>query len=310
MKNIEHMQPEIIRRRSGLGETALRELEKFADILMPRDAEEPTLAAGPRAALFEWLTEIRCKDELAAAGIKPRRTVLLYGPPGCGKTTFAHHFAARLGLPLACIRSESLIESFLGKTGQNIGKLFDLMKDAEDAAVFFFDEIDALGGRRMNDQAASVERANSLNVLLRRIETFDGIALGATNRQDFLDSALWRRFDMQVSIDLPGPDERFAILRRYIAPFDPHDEDIDLLVDLTAGASPALLRALMEGVKRAIIIGPKCGRPINSAIAAFAPAIAAAAPPPEYDPPPPLWGHTGAIDELAVWRWPMKRGDA
>lgn len=308
MKNIEHMQPEIIRRR-GLGETALRELEKFAHILMPRDAEEPILAAGPRAALFEWLTEIRCKDELAAAGIKPRRTVLLYGPPGCGKTTFAHHFAARLGLPLACIRSESLIESFLGKTGQNIGKLFDLMKDAEDSAVFFFDEIDALGGRRMNDQGASVERANSLNVLLRRIETFDGIALGATNRQDFLDSALWRRFDMQVSIDLPGPDERFAILRRYIAPFDPRDEDIDLLVDLTAGASPALLRALMEGVKRAIIIGPKCGRPINSAIAAFASAIAAAAPPPEYDPAPPLWGDTGAIEELAAWQWPMKRGD-
>ena len=51
MKNIEHMQPEIIRRRRGLGETALRELEKFAHILMPRDAEEPILAAGPRAAL-------------------------------------------------------------------------------------------------------------------------------------------------------------------------------------------------------------------------------------------------------------------
>lgn len=290
---------------------ALGKLERFADILLPRDAEEPILAPGPRAALFEWLTEIRCKNDLAAVGIKPRRTVLLYGPPGCGKTTFAHHFAARLGLPLACVRSESLVESFLGKTGQNIGALFDCMKETEGQAVIFFDEVDALGGRRMNDQGASVERANSLNVLLRRIETFDGIALAATNRQDFLDSALWRRFDMQVSIDLPGADERFAILRRYIAPFDPPDEDIDILVDLTVGASPALLRALMEGLKRTVIVGPKVGRPIGDPIDAFGPVVAAVAPPPEYDPPPPLWKNANALEELAAWQWPMgrKKGD-
>ena len=75
-------------------------------------------------------------------------------------------------------------------------------------------------------------------MLLRRIERFDGIALAATNRQDFLDSALWRRFDMQISVDLPGADERFAIIRRYAAPYEPSDDDVDLLVDLTTGASP------------------------------------------------------------------------
>lgn len=196
-------------------------LEKFADVLMPQEAEEPILAPGPRAALFEWMTEIHLAGELAAAGLKPRRTALLYGPPGCGKTTWAHHFAARLGLPLACVRSESLIHSYLGSTGQNIGQLFDAMSKTEGRVVIFFDEVDALGARRMNDQGASVERANSLNVLLRRIERFDGIALAATNRHDFLDSALWRRFDMQISVDLPTEDERFAIIKRYAAPFEP-----------------------------------------------------------------------------------------
>ncbi|MFN3349087.1 AAA family ATPase [Pseudorhodoplanes sp.] len=188
---------------------------------MPQEAEEPILAPGPRAALFEWMTEIHLAGELAAAGLKPRRTALLYGPPGCGKTTWAHHFAARLGLPLACVRSESLIHSYLGSTGQNIGQLFDAMSKTEGRVVIFFDEVDALGARRMNDQGASVERANSLNVLLRRIERFDGIALAATNRHDFLDSALWRRFDMQISVDLPTEDERFAIIKRYAAPFEP-----------------------------------------------------------------------------------------
>jgi SpoVK/Ycf46/Vps4 family AAA+-type ATPase len=231
---------------------------------------------------------------------------LLFGPPGCGKTTWAHHFAARLGLPLACIRSESLIDKYLGATGSNIGHLFDAMAKTEGKVVVFFDEVDAIGGRRMNDQGASVERANSLNVLLRRIERFSGIALAATNRQDFLDAALWRRFEMQISIDLPGTDERFAIIRRYAAPFEPPDEDIDPLVAMTEGASPALLRALMEGIKRALIVGPRTGRSIGDPVSAFAPVVAAVAPAPEYTPPP-LW-MPGAVNALAEMTWPMPRG--
>jgi SpoVK/Ycf46/Vps4 family AAA+-type ATPase len=290
--------------RRALGDDIKRALSKFADVLMPQEAEEPILAPNVRAAVFEWLTEVRAADDLKAVGIKPRRTALLYGPPGCGKTTLAHHFAARLGLPLACVRSESLVSAYLGSTGSNIGQLFDAMADTEGRVVVFFDEVDALGGQRMNDQGASVERANSLNVLLRRIERFDGIALAATNRHDFLDTALWRRFDMQVSVDLPTEDERFAIIKRYAAPFDPPDEDVDLLVDLTTGASPALLRALMEGVKRTLIVGSKTGRKIDDPVAVFAAVVAACAPAPEYTPPP-LW--ESDLREIARLTWPMPR---
>lgn len=293
-------------RYASAGDDIKRALSKFADVLMPQEAEEPILAPNVRAAVFEWLTEVRAADDLKAVGIKPRRTALLYGPPGCGKTTLAHHFAARLGLPLACVRSESLVSSLLGSTGQNIGQLFDAMSATEGKVVVFFDEVDALGGRRMNDQGASVERANSLNVLLRRIERFAGIALAATNRQDFLDSALWRRFDMQISVDLPTEDERFAIIRRYAAPFDPPDEDVDLLVELTSGSSPALLRALMEGVKRMLIVGPKTGRAIDDPMSVFASVVAAVAPAPEYEPPP-LWAKPDAIREIASIGWPMPR---
>jgi len=289
--------------------SAVDSLKAFADVLMPTDAEEPILAPSVRAAVFEWLTEVRAAGDLADAGLKPRRTALLYGPPGCGKTTLAHHFAARLGLPLACVRSESLIGSLLGSTGQNIGKLFDAMAATEGKVVIFFDEVDALGGRRMDDQGASVERASSLNVLLRRIERFNGTALAATNRQDFLDPALWRRFDMQISVDLPGSDERFAILRRYAAPFQPTDDDIDLLVKLTGGASPALLRGLMEGVKRTLIVGPKIGRSTDDPIAVFGSVVAAVAPAPEYTPPR-LWAVAEAVSELDAFTWPMPRRDA
>lgn len=286
------------------GIKAARKLERYADILMPEAAEAPILVPAVRAALTEWMTEIRIADNLSAVGLQPRRTALLYGPPGCGKTTFAHHFAARLGLPLACVRSESLVDAYLGSTGKNIGQLFDAMKETEGAVVMFFDEVDALGSKRMNDQGASVERSNSLNVLLRRIETFAGICLAATNRQDHLDTALWRRFDMQISIDLPGADERFAILRRYGMPFAFADEAIDVLADATAGASPALLRALMEGLKRALVLWPRLKRRIDDASSVLSAALAAVAPPPGIEAPI-IWADPMAVKEVAArLAWP------
>jgi SpoVK/Ycf46/Vps4 family AAA+-type ATPase len=290
--------------------TALNQLSKFADIMMPGEAEEPILAPPVRAAVFEWLAEIRASDDLAAVGCKPRRSALLFGPPGCGKTTLAHHFAARLGMPLACVRSESLIESWLGKTGQNIGALFDAMKASEGSVVVFFDEVDALGGRRMNDQGASVERANSLNVLLRRIEAFEGVSLAATNRQDFIDPALWRRFGMQISVELPGGDERFAIIRRYAAPFVLSDAETDAIVDCTDGASPALLRALMEGIKRSIVIGPRIKRDISAALPVIEAVVASCVPAPEYDRPF-LWSSKEALEFVSrSLDWPLQRGEA
>jgi SpoVK/Ycf46/Vps4 family AAA+-type ATPase len=283
-------------------------LGRFADVLFPQEAEEPILAPAVRAAVFDWLAEIRAADALDAVGLSPRRSMLLYGPPGCGKTTLAHHFAARLGLPLACVRSESLVEATLGGTGNNISALFDAMKATEGGAVVFFDEIDSIGSKRMNDQGASVEMASALNVMLRRIEMFGGIAMAATNRQDVLDPALWRRFNMQLAVDLPGEEERFAILRRYAAPFEPSDDDLDLLTTVTRNASPALLRALMEGVKRGLVMAERLNRPAGDPVAVFAPVVAAVAPPPETVNLPALW-LPGGLEELAGLPWPWPRKD-
>ncbi|MBA8912067.1 AAA family ATPase [Methylorubrum thiocyanatum] len=73
------------------------ELGPLADVRESKDAEEPILGVRVRAAILGWLAEIHAADDLAAVGVKPRSTALLYGPPGCGKTTLAHHLAARLG---------------------------------------------------------------------------------------------------------------------------------------------------------------------------------------------------------------------
>lgn len=289
--------------------SAVQRLAKYADILLPGEVEPPILTPPVRAALFDWMAEIRAAEQLAGVGLKPRRLALLYGPPGCGKTTFAHHFAARLGLPLACIRSESVISKYVGATGENLGDLFTALKIAAGEVVAFFDEIDAIGLKREHSQASSNERSSYLNVFLRRIEMLSGISLAATNREDALDPALWRRFDLQIKVELPGPDERFAILKRYGLPFAFAEDDLELIVEHTGGASPALLRGLMEGMKRALVMLPALNRPCSDPVEILRSVIASVAPPPGYDPVPPLWREHNLRD-FASMTWPPAREDA
>ncbi len=279
------------------------QLQTFADVKMPEEAEEPILHPAVRAAVFEWITEIRAVKELEAMGVKPRRSALFYGPPGTGKTTLAHHIAARLGVPLVSVNSEQLIDSSLGGSQRNVAKLFNVLDMVNGKCVMLLDEIDSIGSKRSADDQAGAREMNSvLTTLLRKVESFTGIMIGATNRNDALDPALWRRFGLQLSVDLPSDDERYAIMRRYIAPLAAPDEDLDLLVDLTRGASPALLRATMEGIKRTLVIGPRIGRDVSNAAAVFASVIASNQPHPDI-PSPRLW--TGAYgEEISAFTWP------
>lgn len=284
-----------------------RKIESFAEVKLPADAEEPVLAPTVRAAIFEWLTEIRHAALLDEYGVKPRRSALLYGPPGTGKTTLAHHLAARLGVPLVAVQAERLVSSSLGGTGNNVANLFQALAQVDGKCVVLLDEIDSIGARRSSDDQACAREMNAtLNTLLRYVEQFSGVFVGATNRQDELDPALWRRFSIQLAVDLPGIDERFAIIKRYAMPLSPDDDDIDILADATIGASPALLRQLMEGVKRAVAIGPKIGRDVSDPVRVFRGVIASVAMPPEFEPPP-LWAGSGA-KAISGLTWPWGRG--
>lgn len=310
MRGFSALQPTELQRSDPVAELK-RHLRGKAEVREPQEADEPILGTGVRSALLAWLAEIRGSDALAGVGLKPRNTALFYGPPGCGKTTMAHHLAARLGVPMVLVGPENIISSGWGEAERSLSGLFDALESVDIPCVLFLDEAESLGGKRDKNTGGSADNARTslLGVLLRRIESYSGFAVAATNRHEDIDPALWRRFDLQIPIDLPAHDERFAILKRYGAPFDWADDDLDLIADLTSGASPALLRGVMEGVKRALVLGTRAGWDLSAAPAVFERVLLATQPPPEIEPPE-MWRDRAARARLDALAWPPVRGAA
>jgi cell division protease FtsH len=207
----------------------------------------------------EWL---RDPDRFAALGAQPPRGVLLFGPPGTGKTMLARAVAAQAGVDFFSASGSSFVEMFVGRGAARIRRLF---KEARKSgrAVIFIDELDAVGGSRSSGggDGGSSEREQALNQLLVELDGFEKdpgtvIVIAASNHVDKLDHALLRpgRFDRQVLVSPPDRDGREAILRAH-AKGKPLAPDLDLtdVARKTTGLTGAqLANALNEA---AIIAG-------------------------------------------------------
>lgn len=202
--------------------------------------------------------EFAARERLGTFGLMPRRTVLLYGPPGCGKSLGAKRIAWNTGLPLMKVRLESLISSYLGESSTNLATVFGAAK--EHPCVLLLDECDAIA-RTRNSSKDIGEASRIVNALLQLMEEFNapGILVATTNVGESLDPALFRRFDDVIHVPPPGNTEIQQLLRWTLSAV-PFAEMInwDRLVEKLHGASAAMVvRAAQNAAKAAVLSGAK-----------------------------------------------------
>ncbi|SFE85628.1 ATP-binding protein [Nitrosomonas sp. Nm166] len=152
---------------------------------------------------------------------------LFAGESGTGKTMAAEVIANELQLDLFRIDLSQVVNKYIGETEKNLRKLFDAAEDS--GAILFFDEADALFGKRSEVKDSHDRYANiEINYLLQRMESYRGLAILATNMKSALDKAFMRRLRFIVEFPFPGSEERKEIWRKIFPSNTPIDENLDL----------------------------------------------------------------------------------
>ncbi len=197
----------------------------WADLVLPAGVDRQLRELADRArnrdtVLTEW--------KMRPGGGRGRGIVALFaGDSGTGKTMSAEVVAGELGLDLYTVNLATVVDKYVGETEKNLERIFAEASGVN--AVLLFDEADAIFGKRSevrdaHDRYANIESA----YLLQRMETFDGLAVLATNLRSNIDEAFTRRLDS--IIDFAAPDEplRRSLWERCLAPPLPCDPDLDL----------------------------------------------------------------------------------
>ncbi len=198
-----------------------------------------------------------------ASKLRPGHRSLFYGPPGTGKTATACLLGRATGREVYRVELSMIVSKYIGETAKNLARVLDRAERRE--WILVFDEADSLFGKRTATRDAHDRYANQeVSFLLQRLETFDGIAILASNLRDNIDAAFARRFESVVCFPLPRPEERVRLWRQGFSAEATFDASVDLAAisrahNLSGGSIMNVIRyASLQALKGA-------GRPISEA---------------------------------------------
>ena len=211
----------------------------------------------------EILAWLQHKDTLLADArlgrkLKPGYRALFYGPPGTGKTLTATILGRETGLAVYRVDLSKVVSKYIGETEKNMANIFDQAENKQ--WILFFDEADALFGKRTNTTDAKDRHANQeVAYLLQRVEEFPGVVILASNLKANLDEAFIRRFQSMVFFPMPKARERLKLWQSaFPAQCEPAPQlDLRQIAEAHEMAGGAINNVMLHCALRALVRGDK-----------------------------------------------------
>lgn len=201
-------------RTNGSDPAAYKGRDFVHEVIPRRRLEDLILPAQCLEAVSQFLQEQMRSDLLRAHSLQPRHKLLFVGPPGNGKTSLAEAIAESLSTPFFVVRYDAIIGSFLGETASRLRRVFDYARTSP--CVLFFDEFDAVGKER-GDVHETGEIKRVVTSLLMQIDDLPSytIVIAATNHEELLDRAAWRRFELRLNLPQPTEQDISEYIERF-----------------------------------------------------------------------------------------------
>ena len=201
--------------RSVQAEHMLKAKDLVIELVPRRKLSDLVLHKDSLRLIGQLVEEQLRADLLRAHSLEPRHKVLLVGPPGNGKTSLAEAIAESLSVPFFVVRYDTIIGSFLGETASRLRRVFDYARTTP--CVLFFDEFDAVGKER-GDIHETGEIKRVVSSLLLQIDDLPSYTtvIAATNHEELLDRAAWRRFELRLELPPPTQSQIAEYLRLYL----------------------------------------------------------------------------------------------
>lgn len=219
-----------------------------------RRLDDLVLAPQVVEAVEELINEFSEAPLLRSHSLEPRHTVLLLGPPGNGKTSLAEALATELSLPLLSVRYDAIVDSFLGETSNRLRRLIEFA--TLNPCVLFFDEFEAVGKERSDAQETG-EIKRVVSTLLVQLDQLPShtLVVCATNHPELLDRAVWRRFELKLEIDKPGPEQLMEWFKKFEQTLQgPSGITPEQFADHMKGESMATVEAFILDVRRKVVL--------------------------------------------------------